>query len=166
MSDLLDLYQEIILDHSRHPRNFRGLPDANRVAEGYNPLCGDRVTLRLRVEHGTIEDIAFEGAGCAISTASASVLTEVLKGRPVAEVEPLIRRMLGIVTGEAAGGPSGASAGSADVALGDPGSIDDLDPELGALDAFSGVREYPSRVKCATLAWHALRAALARPAGA
>ncbi len=155
--DLLDLYQEIILDHSRHPRNFRGLPDANHVAEGYNPLCGDRVTLRLRVEHGVIEDIAFEGAGCAISTASASVLTDLLHGRPVADVEPLIRRMLGLVTGEAAPG------GGVDVPAQDARSIDDLDPDLGALAAFSGVREYPSRVKCATLAWHALRAALQQP---
>lgn len=158
--DLLDLYQEIILDHSRHPRNFRGLPGANRVAEGYNPLCGDRVTLRLRVDHGIIEDIAFEGAGCAISMASASVLTELLHGRPVADVEPLIRRMLGLVTGEAAPGGAG---GGVDVPAHGSGSIDDLDPDLGALAAFSGVREYPSRVKCATLAWHALRAALQPP---
>jgi len=146
MNDLLDLYQEIILDHNRRPRNFGPLPGANRAAEGYNPLCGDRVTLRLCVEDGVIRDVAFEGNGCAISTASASVLTEAVKGTTVAEAEVLVRRMIALATGDAAQAEQVAE-----------------DPDLGSLAAFGGVSAYPSRVKCATLAWHALREALDGP---
>jgi nitrogen fixation NifU-like protein len=136
MSDLRDLYQEVILDHNRHPRNFGPLPAANRKAEGHNPLCGDRVTVYLDVEGDRIRDVAFEGAGCAISTASASLMTEALKGLGVEEARALFRGFHELLT------------------KGDEGE------DLGKLAVFTGVREYPMRVKCATLAWHALMAAL------
>jgi nitrogen fixation NifU-like protein len=139
MSDLRELYQEVILDHYRQPRNLRALPDANRRADGYNPLCGDRVTLYARVRDGVIEDASFEGTGCAISTASASLLTETIKGRTVADADRLFQGFHDCVTG------SGA-----------PGTV-----ELGKLVALAGVRKFPVRVKCATLAWRTLRAALA-----
>ena len=137
MSDLDELYQEVILDHTRRPRNFGRLAAANRRASGDNPLCGDRLDLELEVRDGRIQDVAFQGAGCAISTASASLMTEAVKGRPLAEVEALAERFHTLMTGE---GPAGE--------------------ELGKLAALSGVRAYPMRVKCATLAWHTLRAAL------
>jgi nitrogen fixation NifU-like protein len=138
MNELRDLYQEVILDHNRRPRNFGTLPRANRQAEGHNPLCGDRVTVWLDVEGGRIRDVSFEGAGCAISTASASLMTEALKGLDIEEARRLFHGFHELVThGEEAGGP-----------------------DLGKLAVFSGVREYPMRVKCATLAWHALMAAL------
>lgn len=138
--DLYDLYQEVIVDHNRSPRNF-GKPEGyNRIAEGFNPLCGDRLTLYLRVDGaGTIEDIAFEGEGCAISVASASLMTERLKGQPVEEAEALFGSFRNLVT-------KADSEPSAD---------------LGKLAALAGVREFPSRVKCATLCWHALESALA-----
>ncbi|TDJ32775.1 MAG: SUF system NifU family Fe-S cluster assembly protein [Gammaproteobacteria bacterium] len=137
--DLYDLYQEVIVDHNRSPRNF-GKPEGyNRIAEGFNPLCGDRLTLYLRVDDtGTIEDIAFEGEGCAISVASASLMTECLKGQPVSKAEALFGSFHKLVTG-------GES---------EPGV------DLGKLAALAGVREFPSRVKCATLCWHALKSAL------
>ena len=136
MSDLRDLYQEVILDHNRTPRNFGRLENANRESEGHNPLCGDRVKVFLHVEDGRIEDIAFQGSGCAISTASASLMTEALKGLTVREAREVFQGFHELVT---TGG----------------------DPEnLGKLAVFSGVREYPIRVKCATLAWHAVQAAL------
>jgi nitrogen fixation NifU-like protein len=138
MSDLRDLYQEMILDHSRRPRNFGELPQANRKAEGYNPLCGDRETVYLKVDGDVLEDIAFTGAGCAISTASASMMTESLRGKSRAEVDALFERFHDLITG----GP--AKSG----------------PALGKLEVFSGVREYPVRIKCATLPWHTLKAAL------
>jgi nitrogen fixation NifU-like protein len=138
MSDLRDLYQEVILDHNRSPRNFGTLEHANRVAEGHNPLCGDRVRIYLQVEEGRIRNIAFQGSGCAISTASASLMTDALKGKTVEEARELFHGFHDLVT---TGG--------------------DGDPEqLGKLAVFSGVREYPIRVKCATLAWHAVQAAL------
>lgn len=136
MNELRDLYQEVIFDHYRAPRNFGTLPDANRSAEGYNPLCGDKVKLYLQVEDGIIRDARFEGAGCAISTASASLMTESLKGRPEAEAMRLLEDFQRMVTG-------GAPAG-----------------QLGKLEMLAGVREFPQRVKCATLAWHTLQAAL------
>jgi nitrogen fixation protein NifU and related proteins len=136
MSDLRDLYQEVILDHHKRPRNFRKLETANRQAEGYNPLCGDKVSLYLEVENGIVRDIGFQGSGCAISTASASMMTESLKGKSQAEAESLFQRFHDLLTGN-------ASASG-----------------LGKLAVFSGVREFPVRVKCATLAWHTLRAAL------
>ncbi|HYO16771.1 MAG TPA: SUF system NifU family Fe-S cluster assembly protein [Thermoanaerobaculia bacterium] len=139
MDDLRDLYQEVILDHNKRPRNFGVLPGANRSAEGHNPLCGDRVTVFLDVDGaGRIQGISFEGAGCAISTASASLMTEALKGRSVEEARELFQEFHRLVT-------TGEGAGA---------------PELGKLAVFTGVREYPMRVKCATLAWHTLQAAL------
>jgi nitrogen fixation NifU-like protein len=138
MSDLRDLYQELILDHNKRPRNFKKLEDANRSAEGYNPLCGDKVKIYARLEDGRVKDVSFEGSGCAISKASASVMTESLKGKTVAEVEALFRRFRDLVTGKESGAPVS---------------------DLGKLVVFSGVCEFPTRVKCATLAWHALAAA-------
>jgi nitrogen fixation NifU-like protein len=140
MSELRDLYQEVILDHSKKPRNFRKLPDANRQAEGLNPLCGDRINLYLRVVDGKIQDIGFEGAGCAISKASASMMTAALKGKSVDEAAEFFKMFHEMVTG-------------------DPEEV--FDPvEMGKLAAFCGVREFPVRVKCASLAWHTLRSAL------
>ena len=139
-TDLRDLYQEVILDHGRRPRNFRPLPDANRRAEGYNPLCGDRETISLKLVGDVVADIAFEGAGCAISTASASMMTESLKGKTRPEAEALFARFHDLITGESKAGPGG--------------------PGLGKLEVFSGVREYPVRIKCATLPWHTMKAAL------
>ena len=136
--DLRDLYQEVILDHNRRPRNFGKLPGANRHAEGYNPLCGDRLTVWLDLENGTIRDIAFEGSGCAISKASASMMTSEVKGKTAGQAEETFRKFHRMVTEEGA-----------------------VDPEeLGKLAAFSGVREFPVRVKCASLPWHTLDAAL------
>jgi nitrogen fixation NifU-like protein len=144
MSDLRALYQEVILDHYKRPRNFRILEEANRDAEGYNPLCGDRVKIFLQLEGDVIKEIAFQGTGCAISTASASLMTQSLKGKTLSEVEELFERFHDLVTGKA-----GES---------EPLTLDD--PTLGKLGVLGGVREYPIRVKCATLAWHTLRAAL------
>lgn len=141
MTDLRDLYQEVIIDHAKHPRNFRKPEAANRTAEGVNPLCGDKVTLYLEVADGTIRDIAFQGSGCAISTASASMMTEVLKTKTLTEADRIAERFHELLTG--APDPSAEA------------------PELGKLAVFAGVREFPVRVKCATLVWHSLRAALA-----
>jgi len=138
-SDLRDLYQEVILDHNKKPRNHGKLDDANRELEGYNPLCGDRLTIYLRVEDGVVQAVGFEGSGCAISTASTSMMTEAVKGKPEADVRALFDRFHDLVTGKAASG-----------------SEDDL----GKLRVFAGVSEFPIRVKCATLAWHTLIAAL------
>ncbi len=138
--DLRDLYQEMILDHGKKPRNFRALPAANRKAEGYNPLCGDRETVYLQVDGDVVSDASFEGAGCAISTASASMMTEVLKGKSRREVEALFEKFRDLITGQ----KNAAAAG----------------PDLGKLEVFSGVREYPVRIKCATLPWHTMRSAL------
>jgi nitrogen fixation NifU-like protein len=143
MSDLRDLYQEIILDHNRRPRNYRCPADANREAHGDNPLCGDRVTVYLTLKDGVVRDVGFQGRGCAISMASASLMTELLKGRTEAEARALFRRFHETMTGEAL-------------------PEDPEDPEMDKLAALSGVREYPMRVKCATLSWHTLMAALDR----
>ncbi|MEA3276690.1 MAG: SUF system NifU family Fe-S cluster assembly protein [Pseudomonadota bacterium] len=138
-SGLEDLYQELILDHSRHPHNFRAMEGASRTIEGYNPLCGDELKLYLRLEGKRIADVSFQGKGCAISTASASMLTDRLKGLSVREAEELFEAVHELLTG----GHSGP------------------DPDaLGELEALAGVRKYPMRVKCATLSWHALKAAL------
>ena len=141
MSDLRDLYQEVILDHGKKPRNFRALPNA-ASAQGHNPLCGDRVTVFVKVEGDVAKDVSFEGNGCAISTASASLMTEAVKGRPIADTEALFAKFHDLVTGK--GDASG-----------------EVDDALGKLVAFAGVSEFPMRVKCATLAWHTLMAALA-----
>jgi nitrogen fixation protein NifU and related proteins len=141
MNDSLrELYQEVILDHSKSPRNFRVLEGA-RLAKGYNPLCGDRITLFVDVEGGVVRNLGFQGAGCAISTASASMMTEALKGKTEAEAEKLFEVFHSVVTGK---------------------SADGNEKELGKLAVFAGVRDYPVRVKCATLAWHTLKAALAQ----
>lgn len=140
MSELRDLYQEVILDHNKRPRNFRTMDDATRHADGHNPLCGDRVTIFVRLTGDRIEDVSFQGSGCAISKASASLMTDSVKGSTLPEVDSLFEQFQSMVTAP----PDG------DV---------DLD-RLGKLAVFAGVREFPSRVKCASLAWHALRAAL------
>ncbi len=140
MPDLRELYQEVILDHHRRPRNFHKLEQANRQADGYNPLCGDKLSVYMRIEDGIVREACFVGTGCAISTASASMMTESLKGKTEAEVEELFKRFHDLVTGQMP-----------------PDS--DLST-LGKLAAFAGVREYPLRVKCASLAWHTMHAAL------
>ncbi len=140
MSDLRDLYQEVILDHSRRPRNVRKPDGSNRHADGYNPLCGDKISVYLRVANGVVEDAGFLGSGCAISSASASMMTDCLAGKTEAEALLLFERFHDLVTGRR---PS-----------------DELAPLVGKLAVFSGVREFPIRVKCATLAWHTFKAAL------
>jgi nitrogen fixation NifU-like protein len=144
VSDLGDLYQQVILDHNQRPRNFRTIEGAAR-ADGHNPLCGDRLTLTVEVRDGRIADIGFVGSGCAISKASASMMTEAVKGRTHEEAEALFHAFHGLVTGD--------------------GTVADDDPRLGKLVVFAGVRDYPVRVKCATLAWHTLRAALEQDGG-
>jgi nitrogen fixation NifU-like protein len=139
MLDLEDLYQEVVMDHSRRPRNFRKLKSANRTAEGFNPLCGDQITLYLTVEDGLITDIGFEGTGCAISKASASLMTDAVKGKTLGEARRLFEQFLALVTDDSA-------------------VVDDA--LVGKLAVFAGVRDYPTRVKCASLAWHTLRAAV------
>lgn len=141
MSDLQDLYQELILDHNRNPRNYGALDRGAQAAEGYNPLCGDRVKLYTRVVGGEIQEVHFEGSGCAISTASASLLTEAVKGKSVEEAEAMFQQFHRMLTG-----------GEADV------------ESMGKLAAFAHVAEYPMRVKCATLAWHTFKAALEKRA--
>ena len=148
---LQELYGEVILDHNRRPRNFGRLPGASHSAVGHNPLCGDRVTVDLRVAEGRIEEIGFEGVGCAISTASASMMTEALRGKSLAEARQLFESFHALVT-------RAPTAGAADDAAGD---ADGGAAELGKLAAFAGVGEFPMRVKCATLAWHAVQSALA-----
>jgi nitrogen fixation NifU-like protein len=140
MSDLSDLYQEVILDHNKRPRNFRVLEQPSHHAEGYNPLCGDRLSLYLRIQGDVIEEVAFQGSGCAISKASASLMTDSVKGRTVEEVRALFARFHRMVTTP----PDRAAE------------------DLGKLSVLAGVREFPVRVKCASLAWHTLKAALDR----
>jgi nitrogen fixation NifU-like protein len=143
MSDLSELYQEVILDHNRSPRNHGRPEGANRESEGYNPLCGDRLTVYLRMSGDRVEDVGFQGAGCAISQASASVMTTVLKGKTRAEVEALVDRFQKLVTGKL-----------------EPGApVEDLGDSI----AMAGVCQFPSRVKCATLGWHTAAAALHQP---
>lgn len=142
MDDLRDLYQEVIFDHNRKPRNFHKLPGANRHADGFNPLCGDQLSVYLNVnDQDLIEDVSFEGRGCAISTASASIMTEALKGKTVQQADALFGHFHRLVTGQGAD----VTAPAAD---------------LGKLQVLAGVRDYPARVKCATLAWHTVQAAL------
>ena len=141
MSELNELYQEVILDHHKRPRNFHPLGEANRTANGYNPLCGDQLTVYVQVEDEEIRNISFQGSGCAISKASASIMTESVKGKPVAEIRSVFDKVHTMLTG----------------ADGTPVNPD----ELGKLAVLSGVCEFPTRVKCATLAWHTLLAALA-----
>lgn len=143
MNDLRELYQEVILDHSKKPRHFREMAEANHHADGHNPLCGDRVTVYLHVKGDVVEDVSFKGAGCSISTASASMMADALRGRSVTEVKALFDRFHELVTAEP----------------GDTGEAVD-EAALGKLAVFAGVSEFPMRVKCATLAWHTMKAAL------
>lgn len=137
--DLRDLYQEVIFDHNRNPRNFRVIEKADRKVEGFNPLCGDRLTLFLRLNGNVIEDASFQGSGCAISTASVSLMTEIIKGKTVDEAEQLFATFHKMTTGK-----------DEEIQL----------EAVGKLAVLAGVREYPARVKCATLAWHTLDAAI------
>jgi nitrogen fixation NifU-like protein len=139
MSDLRELYQEVILDHHKRPRNFGPLPAANHHAEGVNPLCGDHLTVHVDVEDGVIVGVAFEGAGCAISRASASLMTDAVKGKRVEDAERMFEQFRHMVVS---------------------GTEDPVEASLGKLNVLCGVREFPSRVKCASLAWHTLHAAL------
>lgn len=137
--DLRDLYQEVIFDHNRNPRNFRVIENADRKVEGFNPLCGDRLTLYLKLEGDVIVDASFQGSGCAISTASVSLMTEIIKGKTEAEAEELFKQFHEMTTGK-----------DEDIQL----------EAMGKLAVLAGVRDYPARVKCATLAWHTLDAAI------
>ena len=139
MSELRELYQEVILDHNKKPRNFHKLEEANHHAEGHNPLCGDNVSVYVVLENGVIKDVSFVGSGCAISKASASLMTSIVKGKTTEEAETLFGKFHDLVTSAT--------------------SPEDIE-SLGKLAVFSGVREYPARVKCASLAWHTLHAAL------
>jgi nitrogen fixation NifU-like protein len=145
LDEIRDLYQEVVFDHNRNPRNFRVMEDFTRKIDGYNPLCGDRITLYVRVKDGVIEDVSFQGQGCAISTASASLMTEVVRGLTETEAHSLFETFHQITTGQ-----------DHDIQL----------EELGKLAVLAGVRAYPARVKCATLAWHSLEAALKDEAAA
>lgn len=138
MSELSDLYQEVILDHNRRPRNFRVIDPSSAAQEGYNPLCGDRLTLYLTIDDGVIADAAFQGSGCAISKASASLMTDAIKGKTVDEARALFDEFHEMITS-----PPGSPL-----------------PEMGKLAVLSGVRDFPTRVKCAGLAWHTLKAAV------
>jgi nitrogen fixation NifU-like protein len=138
MSELTDLYQEVILDHNRRPHNFRTIEQASRQQEGYNPLCGDRLTLYVKLDGDVIADVAFQGIGCAISKASASLMTDALKGKTIAEARVMFDRFHEMVTSAPETPPA----------------------DLGKLSVLAGVREFPTRVKCASLAWHAMKAAV------
>ena len=140
MTDLRDLYQEVILDHNKSPHNFREMADASRIALGHNPLCGNRLKLYVRLDGDRIADVAFQGQGCAISKASASLMTDAIKGKTLDEAETLYAKFHDLLTGP----PDEKATGAG----------------LGKLAVFSGVREFPVRVKCATLAWHTLESAL------
>ena len=140
MSELSELYQQVILDHNKKPRNFRKLETANHSAEGYNPLCGDQLTVYLRLEDDAVKEVSFEGSGCAISKAAASMMTQAVKGKKKQEAEKLFTEFHGMVTGEL--------------------DEENTPNDLGHLKIFAGVRDFPVRVKCATLAWHTMHAAL------
>lgn len=138
MFDIKDLYQEVIVDHNRNPRNFGKIEDATKTLDGYNPLCGDKLTLYLKTKDNQIEDISFDGSGCAISVASASLMTDIMKGKKLDEAEALFDKFHHLIT-----------------------SDDDLDiSDLGKLAALAGVRDYPARVKCASLCWHTLHSVI------
>ena len=139
MSELTDLYQEVILDHNRRPHNFRVIEAATAKQEGYNPLCGDRLTLYVSVDGDVIKDVAFQGSGCAISKASASLMTDALKGKTVAEARELFDQFHDMITSDPETPPA----------------------DLGKLSVLAGVREFPTRIKCASLAWHTMKAAVA-----
>ncbi len=140
MSELSDLYQEVILEHNKNPRNFREIENADKVAEGHNPLCGDQLSLYVSMENDTLKDVAFKGSGCAISKASASMMTQVVKGKTREEAEVLFDEFHRMVTGRL--------------------DVEEDENKLGKLKIFAGVLEFPARVKCASLSWHTLHAAL------
>ncbi len=140
MADLRELYQEVILDHNRRPRNFRVMAQANRTAEGFNPLCGDRLTVYLQLDGDVVRDVSFQGSGCAISKASASLMTDAVKGKTVEQAQALFEAFHGMVTSSTESEPDLAA--------------------MGKLAVLAGVREFPARVKCASLAWHTLNAAI------
>lgn len=142
MFDIKDLYQDIIVDHNRSPRNFRKMENANRSADGYNPLCGDKLTIFLKIENGIVEDVSFEGSGCAISIASASLMTQQIKGKTEEEANAIFNDFHEMVTDES-------------------DKMADFET-MGKLAALAGVKQYPSRIKCATLCWHTLNAAIKR----
>jgi len=142
-ADLQELYQEVILDHNRRPRNFRAIEEGQK-AEGFNPLCGDRLTVYLQIENGRIQDVSFQGSGCAISKASASLMTESVKGKTIEEADALFQRFHRMITRP-------------------PEDADIPDGDLGKLSVFAGVRQFPIRVKCASLPWHALHSAVVSP---
>jgi len=144
VNELRELYQEVILDHSKKPRHFREMPEASHQADGHNPLCGDRVTVYLHLKGDVIEDVSFQGAGCSISTASASMMAGALRGKTVAEAKALFDRFHALVTSDPSHADENADTASA----------------LGKLAVFSGVSEFPMRVKCASLSWHTMKAAL------
>jgi nitrogen fixation NifU-like protein len=145
MTNLSSLYQDVILEHNRSPRNFRRMDQADRHATGHNPLCGDQLTIWLKLDGDVVSDVSFEGSGCAISKASASLMTAAVRGKPRGEIERLFQRFHDVVTGQQ------PRAGE------EP-------PDLGKLAVFAGISAFPVRVKCATLSWHALRAALEQEA--
>lgn len=140
MSELSDLYQQVILDHNKNPRNFKKLENANRTADGHNPLCGDQLTVYLEMEDERVKEVAFEGSGCAISKASASMMTQAVKGKTKEEADKLFRDFQAMVTGEL--------------------DEETTENDLGKLKIFAGVRDYPARVKCASLSWHTVQAAI------
>jgi nitrogen fixation NifU-like protein len=142
MSELEELYQEVIMEHNRRPRNFRELKDSNRSAEGFNPFCGDAITVSLKLEGERITDMGFQGSGCAISRASASLMTETVKGKSTEETQRIFDAFHAMITRD------------------DTTELESDDEVLGDLEALAGVSEFPTRVKCATLSWHALQAAL------
>jgi nitrogen fixation NifU-like protein len=142
MSELRELYQEVILDHGKNPRNFGEPEGADHRADGHNPLCGDRITIYVKAPQGIVEEVGFDGAGCAISTASASMMTQALKGKSLEQCREVFAAFHDLLTGKR--------------------DVDEVAEMLGKLQVFAGVREFPIRVKCATLAWHTLRAALDR----
>jgi nitrogen fixation NifU-like protein len=144
VSELTDLYQEVILDHNRRPHNFRAIDAASAKQEGYNPLCGDRLTLYLTLDGEVIKDAAFQGSGCAISKASASLMTDAVKGKTVAEARELFEQFHAMITSDPDTPPA----------------------DLGKLSVFAGVREFPTRIKCASLAWHTMKAAVEHRTGA
>jgi nitrogen fixation NifU-like protein len=144
MSELTDLYQEVILDHNRRPHNFRAIESPSAKQEGYNPLCGDRLTLYITLDGDLIKDASFQGQGCAISKASASLMTDAIKGKTVAEARDLFEHFHAMITSD----------------------TDTVAEDLGKLSVFAGVREFPTRIKCASLAWHTMKAAVAHPSTA
>ena len=144
MGSVSELYQSLILDHNRAPRNYRPIPEANREAEGYNPLCGDQLKIWVKLDGDVIADVSFQGSGCAISKASASLMTEALKGKTVAQARELFDRFQAMITSDHAGPTA----------------------DLGKLSVLAGVREFPARIKCASLAWHTMKAAVAHDTGA